>query len=136
MVVCLSSLLARADVVRRTGGFDRKLLYSQDSEFMFRLAMLTGFCYVNRPLVWFDRSPAEHRHVGVSADWNKMDFFLQDSQLRLEGLLRLSEGLPAKVGSSFGSSWARSTADGPIGIWRPDNTERRAKPCRKRRNWT
>ena len=66
MVVCLSSFLARADVVRKTGGFDPKLLYSQDSEFMFRLAMLTGFCYVNRPLVWFDRSPAEIRHVGVS----------------------------------------------------------------------
>jgi hypothetical protein len=97
MVVCLSSLLARADVVRRTGGFDLKLLYSQDSEFLFRLAMLTGFCYVNRPLVRFDRSPAEIRHLGVSSDWNKLDFFLQDSQLRLEGLLRLSEGLPRKI---------------------------------------
>ena len=97
MVVCLSSLLARADLVRRTGGFDPHLLYSQDSEFMFRLAMLTGFCYLNRPLVWFDRSPAEIRHVGVSSDWNKMDFFLQDSQRRLEGLLRLSEALPTPV---------------------------------------
>jgi glycosyltransferase involved in cell wall biosynthesis len=98
MIVCLSSLLARADAVKRTG-FDPKLLYSQDSEFMFRLAMLTGFCYVNRPLVWFDRSPAEIRHVGVSSDWNKMDFFLQDSQLRLEGLLRLSQDLPSRIQS-------------------------------------
>jgi hypothetical protein len=97
MVVCLSSLLARADTVRRAGGFDPKLLYSQDSDFMFRLAMLTDFCYVNRPLVWFDRSPAEIRHVGVSADWNKMEFFLQDSQIRLEGLLRLSERLPKHI---------------------------------------
>jgi glycosyltransferase involved in cell wall biosynthesis len=97
MVVCLSSLLARAEAIGRTGGFDLKLLYSQDSEFMFRLAMLTGFCYVNRPLVRFDRSPAEIRHVGVSADWNKLDFWLQDSQLRLEGLMRLSERLPGKV---------------------------------------
>jgi glycosyltransferase involved in cell wall biosynthesis len=96
MVVCLSSLLARTDLIKRTG-FDPKLLYSQDSEFMFRLAMLTGFCYVNRPLVRFDRAPAEIRHVGVSADWNKMEFFLQDSQLRLEGLLRLSESLPKQV---------------------------------------
>jgi glycosyltransferase involved in cell wall biosynthesis len=96
MVVCLSSLLARADFIKRTG-FDPKLLYSQDSEFLFRLAMLTGFCYVNRPLVRFDRSPAEIRHVGVSADWNKMEFFLQDSQLRLEGLLRLSESLPREI---------------------------------------
>jgi glycosyltransferase involved in cell wall biosynthesis len=97
MVVCLSSLLARADVVRRTGGYDPKLLYSQDSEFMFRLAMLTGFCYVNRPLVRFDRSPVEIRHVGVSSEWNKLEFWLQDSQLRLEGLLQLSEALPTEV---------------------------------------
>ncbi len=97
MVVCLSSFLARADVVRRTGGYDPNLLYSQDSEFMFRLAMLTGFCYVNRPLVWFDRSPAEIRHVGVSSEWNKLEFWLQDSQRRLEGLLRLSDSLPTKV---------------------------------------
>ncbi len=96
MVVCLSSFLGRADVVRRTG-FDPKLPYSQDSEFLFRLAMRTGFCYVNRPLVRFDRSPAELRHVGASADWNKMDFFLRDSQLRLEGLLRFSENLPPRV---------------------------------------
>ncbi|MGA2071884.1 MAG: glycosyltransferase [Terriglobia bacterium] len=97
MVVCLSSFLGRADLIRRTGGFDLKLLYSQDSEFLFRLAMLTGFCYVNRPLVRFDRSPAEIRHVGVSANWNKLDFFLQDSQLRLEGLLSLSETLPGSI---------------------------------------
>jgi glycosyltransferase involved in cell wall biosynthesis len=97
MVVCPSSVLARADAVRKTGGFDSKLRVSEDSEFMFRLAMLTGFCYVNRPLVWFDRSPVEIRHVGVSSDWNKSDFWLRDSQLRLEGLLRLSEGQPKQV---------------------------------------
>ena len=97
MVVCLSSLVARTDVVRKTGGFDLKLLYSQDSEFMFRLAMLTGFCYVNLPRVRFDRSPAEIRHVGVQSEWNKFEFWLRDSQLRLEGLLRLSEGLPKEI---------------------------------------
>ena len=97
MVVCLSSFMIRADIARSTGGFDPKLLYSQDSDFMFRLAMSTGFCYVNRPLVWFDRSPAEIRHVGVSSEWNKMEFFLQDSQLRLEGLLRFNGVLPKPV---------------------------------------
>ena len=97
MVVHVSSLVARADMVRRTGGFDVKLRYSEDSEFMFRLAMLTGFCYVSHPLVWFDRSPVQVRHVGVSADWNKLDFFLQHSQLRLEGLLRLGEELPWRI---------------------------------------
>ena len=42
MVVCPSSVLARSDVVRRTG-FNPKLRYSEDSDFLFRLAMLTGF---------------------------------------------------------------------------------------------
>jgi glycosyltransferase involved in cell wall biosynthesis len=112
MVVCLSSLLARTDLIRKTG-FDPTLLYSQDSEFMFRLALLTGFCYVNEPLVRFDRSPAEIRHVGVSADWNKLEFFLQDSQLRLESLLRLGERLPRQIRAlireqlgSIHSGWA------------------------------
>jgi glycosyltransferase involved in cell wall biosynthesis len=97
MVVCLSSFMARSDLVRKTGGFDPRLLYSQDSEFLFRLALLTGFCYVNLPLVRFDRSPAEIRNVGVQSEWNKFEFWLQDSQLRLEGLLRLSEGLPKEI---------------------------------------
>jgi len=97
MVVCLSSFLGRADVVRRTGGFDPKLRYSQDSEFMFRVAMLTSFCYVSLPLTRKDQSPPQIRHVGVGADFEKREFLLQDSQIRLEGLMRLSEGLPRKV---------------------------------------
>jgi glycosyltransferase involved in cell wall biosynthesis len=97
MVVCLSSFMANRSVIKKCGGFDRRLLYSQDSEFMFRLAALTGFCYVKRPLVLFDRSPAEERHVGVSAEWNKLEFFLQDSQLRLEGLQAFASNQPRDV---------------------------------------
>jgi glycosyltransferase involved in cell wall biosynthesis len=98
MVICLSSFMGRADVMRTAGGFNLSLPYSQDSEFLFRLAMRTGFCYVNRPLVRFDRSPVELRHVGVSAVWTKGDFFLRDCQLRYEEMLRLSEGLPPRIG--------------------------------------
>jgi hypothetical protein len=61
------------------------------------LAMLTSFCYVNRPLIRFDRSPVEQRHVGVSARWTKPDFLLRDTQSRLEKFLRLSECLPGGV---------------------------------------
>jgi len=96
MVVCPSSVVARTDAARTTG-FNPKLRYSEDSDFLFRLALRIGFCYVNRPLVWFDRSPAEMRHTGVSAEWNKTDFFLRHNQLRLEGLLRLGDSLPAGV---------------------------------------
>src|SRR5581483_11785982 len=97
MVVCPSSLLARTDAVRQIGGFDPNLRFSEDSDFLFRLALVTGFCYVNLPLVRKDQSPVSIRHVGVSAEWNKLEFVLQQSQIRLEGLLRLSEGLPDKI---------------------------------------
>jgi glycosyltransferase involved in cell wall biosynthesis len=90
MLVCPSSLLARADAVRETGGFDPRLKFSEDSEFLFRLAMITGFCYVNRPLVRKDQGPVESRHIGVAAEWNKLEFVLRQSQMRLEGLLRLT----------------------------------------------
>jgi glycosyltransferase involved in cell wall biosynthesis len=113
MVVCLSSFVIHAEIARKAGGFDTTLPYSQDSEFMFRLAMQTGFCYVNRPLVWFDRSPVELRHVGVASAWNKTDFFLRDSQLRLEGLSKLGDQLPRDVSTlirkqlaSVHSGWA------------------------------
>lgn len=97
MVVCISSLVVRADTVRRTGGFDRALGFYADSEFMFRIAMLTGFCYVNQVLVGFDRSPAETRHVGASKEWDRLEFMLQESQMRLEKFLRIGEGLPAEL---------------------------------------
>jgi glycosyltransferase involved in cell wall biosynthesis len=97
MLVCISSLIARAEAVRRAGGFDRELGFYADSEFMFRLARLVGFCYVNRMLVWFDRSPMETRHVGSSKEWDKLEFILKESRIRLEKHLRLSDGLPANV---------------------------------------
>lgn len=97
MVVCVSSLLARADMVRRTGGFNPNLRFSEESEFMFRLAAGTGLCFVNLPLVRKDQSPPEIRHVGVSTDWDKSEFILHQSQTRLEGLWSFSEGLPANI---------------------------------------
>jgi glycosyltransferase involved in cell wall biosynthesis len=97
MVVCISSLMARAEAIRAARGFDLNLGFYADSEFMFRLAVATGFCYVNRPLVWFDRSPVETRHVGVSKEWDKRELVLQENQIRLEKFLNLSEGVPPKV---------------------------------------
>jgi glycosyltransferase involved in cell wall biosynthesis len=97
MVVCISSLVARADAVRRVGGFDPTLGFYADSEFMFRLALLTGFCFVNQVLVRFDRSPAETRHVGASKEWDRLEFMLQESRVRLEKFMRIDKDLPAGV---------------------------------------
>jgi glycosyltransferase involved in cell wall biosynthesis len=97
MIVCPSSLMARTDVVAKSGGFDTNLLFGEDSEFIFRLTLLTDFCYVNRPLVWFDRSPEDLRHVGTSAEWNKKEFVLRQTQIRFEKFRRLSENQPVEI---------------------------------------
>jgi len=97
MLIFMGSLLARTDAVRKTGGCDPGLAFGEDSDLLFRLAMITGFCYVNRPLVWFDRSPGEIRHAGVTADWNRLEFVLQCTQLRMEKFQRLGASLPGTV---------------------------------------
>jgi len=97
MVVCTCTLLVRVDVVARAGGFNANLHFGEDSEFMFRLAMLTDFCYVNLPLVLVDRSPADLRHIGVSSEWNKPEFWLRDTQIKLEALVALGDSVPQKI---------------------------------------
>jgi glycosyltransferase involved in cell wall biosynthesis len=92
MIVCICSILTHTELAKRAGGFDRNLRFGMDSDFLFRLAMITDFCYV---LV--DRSPGEQRHVGASSEWNKLEFVLRQTQIRFEKFLRLSEGLPTKV---------------------------------------
>ena len=97
MLVCISSLMVRAATVRKAGGFDTDLGFYADSEFMFRLAMLGGFCYVNLMLVWFDRSPVETRHVGSSKEWDKLEFILQENRIRLEKFLQIGDHTPMEV---------------------------------------
>ena len=101
MVVCICSVIAQADLVEKAGGFDRNLKFGMDSDFLFRLAKLTDFCYVNQRLVMVDRSPGEQRHAGASAEWNKMEFVLQQTQIRFEKFLSLSEGLPVELRRSI-----------------------------------
>ena len=97
MVICTCTLMVRTDLVGKSGGFDLNLRFGEDSEFMFRLGMFTDFCYVNRPLVLVDRSPAEVRHVGVTSEWNKLEFWLRDTEQKLEALARLGDAVPFKI---------------------------------------
>jgi len=91
--VWMQTVLIRSDVVRRVGGVDRVLRYSEDHDFMFRVSLQTKFCFVSIPLVLIDRSPAESRHSGESRDWHKEEFCLSMEQLRFEKQLKLSEHL-------------------------------------------
>jgi glycosyltransferase involved in cell wall biosynthesis len=91
------TLVARADLVRRVGGFDPKLRIGEDDDFIFRLGCETKFCFVSMPMALFDRTPPVERHVGASKNWDNADFRLQMAQQRYEKRLAMSERLPADV---------------------------------------
>lgn len=92
--IWMQTALIRSEVVRRIGGIDPALRYSEDHDFMFRVSLQTRFCFVSIPLVLIDRAPAESRHSGGSRDWHKEEFCLSMEQYRFEKQLKLSEHLP------------------------------------------
>jgi len=57
------SLLARTALVTAAGGFGENFFLGEDHDFVFRLGLLAGFCYVNMPLVDVDRNP--RRDIGM-----------------------------------------------------------------------
>lgn len=50
-VITTSGVLAKKYEILETGGFNEKLLYSQDWDLWLRLAQMGGFAYVDKPLV-------------------------------------------------------------------------------------
>lgn len=53
--IMMQTLVVHADVMRAFGEFDTRLTVSQDTDLLFRLSLITEFCYVNEPLVLLDR---------------------------------------------------------------------------------
>jgi glycosyltransferase involved in cell wall biosynthesis len=98
-LICTQTVLARKDLVLRAGGFDAYLRYSEDQDFLFRMALITRFCYVSMPMVLIDRSPADIRHSGESINWHKAEFCLRMDQYRFEKQLSLSESQPVGLRS-------------------------------------
>jgi glycosyltransferase involved in cell wall biosynthesis len=95
--VWVQTVLAKTELVRRAGGFDPELRYSEDHDFLFRMALQTRFCYVSMPMALIDRSPADIRHLGEAKNWHKAEYCLQMDQHRFETQFRLSKTLPADV---------------------------------------
>jgi len=105
------SLLARTALVKAAGGFDENFFLGEDHDFVFRLGLLTAFCYVNMPLVDVDRNP--RREIGMIELWKKDAVRLESRQVRYEKWLRLSEGQDpelkktlAKTLTAIHSEWA------------------------------
>jgi glycosyltransferase involved in cell wall biosynthesis len=56
--IYMQTVLVRARTMRAFGQFDRQYRISEDVDFLFRLGLLTPFCFVDRPLVEIHREPA------------------------------------------------------------------------------
>jgi glycosyltransferase involved in cell wall biosynthesis len=53
--IMMQTLVVHSEIMRAFGSFDTRLTVSQDTDLMFRLSLLTDFCYVSEPLVLLDR---------------------------------------------------------------------------------
>src|SRR5271157_1009675 len=91
--VWMQTVLVRSDLVRQVAGLDPALRYSEDHDFMFRMALVTKFCFVSMPMVLIDRSPAQNRHTGEARNWHREEFCLRMDQYRFEKQLALSTEL-------------------------------------------
>jgi glycosyltransferase involved in cell wall biosynthesis len=91
----LSTLLVRKDILKKLGSFDNHLGYAEDHDFLFRLALATPFCYVNKPLSLLDRSKSP---AGSNCrPWDQVEVRLRGSQIMLEKWLKLDSKLPPDV---------------------------------------
>ena len=95
--VWLQNLVTRTELARRVGGFDPKLRFGDDDDFVFRLACETKLCYVDLPMVLIDRAPPAERHIGANRDWDRQEFRLRMAEYRYQKRLDMGERLAADV---------------------------------------
>jgi glycosyltransferase involved in cell wall biosynthesis len=91
----LSTLLVRNNAAKRIGWFDLQLRYAEDHDFLFRLSLVTPFCYVNRPLAVIDRSRSPQG--STCRPWDDVEVRLRGSQLMLEKWLTSESKLPTDM---------------------------------------
>lgn len=97
--IWVQTVVARRDLVNRAGNFNPLLRFSEDADFVFRMSLVTPFCYVGMPMVLIDRSPADIRHQGETLNWHKVEFRLQMDRRFFETQESLGKDLPAEVRS-------------------------------------
>jgi glycosyltransferase involved in cell wall biosynthesis len=95
--VWLQNLVVRTEIAREAGGFDAKLRFGDDDDFVFRVGCKTKLCFVNLPMVLIDRTIPAARHIGENKRWDDEDFRLQMAQHRYEKRLRMSDIFPMKT---------------------------------------
>jgi hypothetical protein len=91
----ISTLLARADIIRRMGGFNPDVPYAEDRDFYFRLSLVTPLAYIDKLLVRTDRSSSPPG--SACRPWERVEVRLRGHQQMYENWLRLGDVLPTDV---------------------------------------
>lgn len=89
--IWVQTLVVRSDMVRKIGGFDADLHFGEDYDFLFRLALETAYCYVNRPLAVIERTNTTIDPTVASRSWDKPDFRLREQLYMYEKWLNKVE---------------------------------------------
>jgi glycosyltransferase involved in cell wall biosynthesis len=91
----VSSLLARAETLRKIHGFDQTISFVEDRDIFFRLSLVTSIAYVNKLLIRTDRTPSP---PGSNCrPWDRHDVQFRQQQALLEGWLRMGAEVPPDV---------------------------------------
>jgi glycosyltransferase involved in cell wall biosynthesis len=93
----LQTFVVRSDLIRKIGGFDADIQFCEDHDLMFRLALNTAFCYINRPLVVIERTNTNIDPAMPARRWDRMNFRLRNQQYMYEKWLQLHEEYPTEV---------------------------------------
>ncbi len=91
----VSSLLVRAETIRKIGCFDTKLSFVEDRDILFRLSLVTSIAYVNKLLIQTDRTPSPPG--SICRPWDNKEIQFRQQQLMLESWLKMGAELPPEV---------------------------------------
>jgi glycosyltransferase involved in cell wall biosynthesis len=91
----ISSLLVRADVLKKIGGLSSDISFVEDRDLHFRLSLVTSIAYVNEQLIVTDRNPSPAG--STCRPWDKAEVQFRQQQHMLEKWLMMDAALPPDV---------------------------------------
>ena len=91
----VSSLLVRADLIRKIGGFSSDISFVEDRDLHFRLSLVSSIAYVNKQLIRTDRNPSPPG--SRLRPWDQVDVQFRQQQTMLEKWLQMDSMLPPDV---------------------------------------
>jgi glycosyltransferase involved in cell wall biosynthesis len=88
----VSTLVVRADTVRRIGGFSPDISFVEDRDLHFRLSLVTSIAYVNKQLIITDRNPSPPG--STCRPWDRAEVQFRQQQYMFEKWLKMDSVLP------------------------------------------